>query len=230
MNAAREPSAPHAATSAGRCRKGINRTTHEAFHAALNFSESRVMNVLRSSLAAASALARQPRAPVQRTECLAGQTLLAVARQRQGLDSARCQVVLEHLNVAQALQLALHRVLASHRLTDLQFAVMVALFALDPEPVAPTDLADYAAVSRPAVTDALVRLEGLRLVTRTRDPIDRRVYRLHLTPAGRTTIDEAIVSYLAAAGRSARHVDSEALTVVRTVFAGLQKGAAELSA
>jgi DNA-binding MarR family transcriptional regulator len=154
---------------------------------------------------------------------------VAVARQRQGLDAARCQLVFEHLSTSHALQAALHRVLAGFQLSDLQFGVLVAMFTLDPEPVAPADLADYNAVSRAAVTEALVRLELLGLVARTRDQADRRVFHLSLTPAGRTTINDAIVRYLRAVGESARHVETSALSGLLAAYSQLQQGATELS-
>jgi DNA-binding MarR family transcriptional regulator len=170
---------------------------------------------------------RPPRA--KRSDSLACRTLVSVARQRKGLDPARCQLVFEHLDTALSVQSALHRALAEFKLSDLQFAVLVALFALDPEPVMPADLADYTAVSRAAITDALVRLESLELVSRTRDTTDRRVSHLTLTAAGRTTVDQALVRYLTAVGHVARHIDSTAQADLITAYERLQRGAAELS-
>lgn len=163
-----------------------------------------------------------------RSECLACRTLVSVARQRKGLDAARCQLVFEHLDTALAVQLALHRTLAQYRLSELQFGVLVALFALDPEPVSPADLADYTAVSRAAITDALVRLESLQLVSRTRDETDRRVYHLHLTENGRSTVDQALVRYLSVVGNVARFVEPDAPIDLFTAYRRLQRGVAEL--
>lgn len=177
---------------------------------------------------ATSSLRPAPR--VKRTESLAGRTLVAVARRRKGLDASRCEVVLEHLDTALALQLALHRVLAERGLSDLQFGVLVALFALDPEPAAPADLAEHTAVSRAAITDALVRLEAQRLITRVRDAEDRRVYHVHLTDAGRTTADEALMLYLKAAGEAARHVGPLKQQELLAAYRSLQQGVSEFSA
>ena len=164
-----------------------------------------------------------------RGECLAARTLVAVARQRKGLNAERCQLVFAHLNTSRVLRLALHRVLTDYQLSDLQFGVLVALFTLDPEPVAPADLADYNAVSRAAITEALVRLESLKYVARTRDEADRRVFHLRLTPAGATTIDQALMAYLHAVGEAARHVEPSALPTLLEAYARLQQGADELS-
>jgi DNA-binding MarR family transcriptional regulator len=174
-------------------------------------------------------LKRQPRSHSNRSECLACRTLVAVARQRKGLDAERCQLVFEHLNTSQVLQSSLHRVLADYHLSDLQFGVLVAMFTLDPEPVAPADLADYNAVSRAAITEALVRLEGLNLIARTRDEADRRVFHLRLTATGATTINEALVSYLRAVGEAARHVAPSSLPTLLEAYSRLQQGAIELS-
>jgi DNA-binding MarR family transcriptional regulator len=167
----------------------------------------------------------EPASRARRVECLAGRTLVSVARQRKGLDAGRCQLVFEHLDTAQVLQHTLHRALAEYKLSELQFAVLVALFAIDPAPATPADLADYTAVSRAAITDALVRVEELALILRTRDQADRRVCRVQLTDAGRTTVDRALVEYLKAAGESARLIDAPAQRELLTAYRRLQQGA-----
>jgi DNA-binding MarR family transcriptional regulator len=168
-------------------------------------------------------------ARVRRSDSLAGRTLVAVARQRKGLDAARCQVVFEHLDTALALQMTLHRALADYRLSDLQFGVLVALFALHPEPAAPADLADYTAVSRAAITDALVRLESLQLISRARDKNDRRVFHVHLTPLGQKTVDQALMVYLRAAGEAARLIEPVRQQDLLSAYLQLQQGAAQAS-
>ncbi len=180
----------------------------------------------RATLPRVAATARRPR--TKRSECLACRTLLSAARQRKGLDPARCKLVFEHLDTALTVQTALHRTLAEYHLSELQFAVLVVLFALDPDPVSPADLADYTAVSRAAITDALVRLESLALVSRARDEADRRVFHLHLTDAGRTTTDAALVRYLSAVGNVARYIESAAQPDLLHAYDRLQRGAAEL--
>jgi len=188
------------------------------------------MKALRSVLDSTARSRRRRQSHSKRNDCLTCRTLIAVARQRKGLDPERCQLVFEHLDTAQVINSALHRVLADHQLNDLQFGVLVAMFTLDPEPVAPADLADYNAVSRAAVTDALVRLEASKLIARTRDETDRRIFHLRLTDAGRSMINEALVSYLRAVGDAARHVEPSALPTLLTAYARLHQGAEELSA
>ena len=165
--------------------------------------------------------------PARRVDCLAGRTLLTVARQRKGLDATRCQVVFEHLDTALVVRAALHRTLAEYGVTELQFDVLVALFALEPEPVMPADLAEYTAVSRAAITDALVRLEALQLTSRTRDNADRRVYHVHLTEKGRAAVDEALNKYLSAVARVAHYIAPDAQPDLLSAYQRLQRGAAE---
>lgn len=167
-------------------------------------------------------------ARLKRSDCLACRTLVSVARQRKGLDAGRCQLVFHHLDTALSVQAALQRTLGEYRLSELQFAVLVALFALDPEPITPADLADYTAVSRAAITDALVRLESLQLVSRQRDQTDRRVYHLQLTEHGRLTVDQALVRYLSAVGNVARYIEPSSQQDLLTAYDRLQRGAAEL--
>lgn len=183
---------------------------------------------MKSPRPAAPPLPRAPRA--KRTESLACRTLLSIARQRKGFDPGRCQVVFEHIDAALAVQDALHHALAEYHLSDLQFGVLVALLALDPEPVTPAVLADYTAVSRAAITDALVRLETAGLVSRTRDVNDRRVFLLQLTEDGRVTVDRALVRYLSAAGNLARYIETPSQHDLLVAYGRLQRGAAELTA
>ena len=170
------------------------------------------------------------RAWTKRTDCLACKTLLAVARQRREFDPVRCQVVFEHLDTALAVQSALQSVLCNYRLTELQFATLVALFALDPEAATPADLAGYTGVSRAAMTEVLVRLENRQLVTRTRDTVDRRLHHLTLTADGRTAIDRTLVEYLKAVNGLAREIAPATQSNLLHAYAQLQQAAVQLSA
>ena len=59
------------------------------------------------------------------------------------------------------------------------------LTALDPvDPVMVTELADYLGVTASTMSLNLRRLEGRGLVERARDPADRRVANVRITPAG----------------------------------------------
>ena len=133
------------------------------------------------------------------TATFAVRTLITIAERRQGIDAARCRLALLHMETATLLHRSLRRALVRHKLSDLQFAVLVILFSTEPEPLSASVLAEHAAVSRAAMTDALDKLESLRFANRSRDDSDRRVTYVRITPAGQEAVDRAINDYLRAA-------------------------------
>lgn len=163
-------------------------------------------------------------------DTLAFRTVLAAARQRNGLDEARCHLVLEFLSTAAAANAALHRQLADLGLSELKFAVLVVLFALDPAPATPADLAIHTSVTRSAITDALDGLEARDLLVRQRDTHDRRLIYVQLTDAGRASADAALTRFLQAAGQLARYVPPANQNALLHACAQLHEGAARLSA
>ena len=123
-------------------------------------------------------------------------TLLAIASRRGGVCAVRCGLAFAHLHTAARLRRGFQVVLKHHRLTGLQFAILVVLFENKGKPISMAVLARDAAVSRSAVTDALDSLEALRLASRGRDGGDRRVILVRITATGRIKIDQAISDYL----------------------------------
>ncbi len=162
---------------------------------------------------------------MRRFDSLATSTLLAIARQRPGMDSARCRLVFEHLDLAESLQAALLRALAPFGLNGPQFAALVVLFAIHPEPVSMAALAEHAGVSPVVMTDVLNHLERIRFASRARDAEDRRVIRVRITAKGRRTVDQALVHLLAAAGEAARFVDAAGRKEMFGLYARLREGA-----
>jgi DNA-binding MarR family transcriptional regulator len=158
-------------------------------------------------------------------DSLVARTLLATARQRPGLDEARCRLVLEWLRTGAAVRGVLRQSLAPCGLTELKFAALVVLFTLDPEPSTPADLAIHAGVSRAAITEALDGLQAHRLVERARDPVDRRTVNVRLTEAGRETVNSALQRFLQTAGHVARFVETTERATAATVCAHLRIGA-----
>ena len=55
-------------------------------------------------------------------------------------------------------------------------------------PLTPSALAQHEGIQRPTATRVLARLEATGLVTRTADPVDRRVAHVAITPAGRALL------------------------------------------
>ncbi|MBX3737881.1 MAG: MarR family transcriptional regulator [Candidatus Didemnitutus sp.] len=162
---------------------------------------------------------------MKRTESLAAHALLAIARQRSGFDAERCRLVLEHLDTSAAVHTAIHQALAPHRLSELQFAVLVVLFSLDPDPIGSADLAMHTAVSRSAITEALDHLEKRTFVTRTRDTHDRRMIYVRLAAAGRKAVEPATLGFLQAVQSITRLIDTKVRQDLFTGCALLQEGA-----
>jgi len=152
-------------------------------------------------------------------------TLLAAARQRPGLDDRRCLLVLDLIQTGIAVRTALRRSLAEEGLSELKFALLVVLFAIDPEPATPADLADRIGVSRAAITEALDGLEKIALIGRTRDTADRRVIDVRLTPKGQGLADAALQRFLRTAGRVARFISLSELPSISDIGARLRSGA-----
>lgn len=126
-------------------------------------------------------------------------TLVTIAERRKGVDAARCRLALLHIESATLIHRSLRRALARHKLSDLQFAVLVILFSTEPEPLSASVLAEHAGVTRSAMTDALDKLEAAQFLGRTRDELDRRIIHVRITAAGQETVDRAINDYLRAA-------------------------------
>ena len=126
-------------------------------------------------------------------------TLVTIAERRQGVDAARCRLALLHFESATLIHRSLRRALTRHKLSDLQFAVLVILFSTEPEPLTASVLAEHAGVTRSAMTDALDKLEAAQLLGRTRDELDRRIIQVRITPTGQESVDQAINDYLRAA-------------------------------
>ena len=130
-------------------------------------------------------------------ESQSARTLLAIASRRSGIDAERCCLAFEHLGAADRLHRCLHSTLVRHQLSSLQFAALVVLFDMEPEPIPMAVLAEHTAVSRSAVTDAVDKLEALRLASRNRrDSCDRRVTHVRISTAGREKVDKVINDYL----------------------------------
>jgi len=129
-------------------------------------------------------------------DTLVFRTLLAIARQRPAYDELRSHALLELLATADAVRNKVRYRLQELSLSELQFAVLVVLLALDPEPVLPTTLATHTSASRATVTDILDHLHTHGLIERQRSKEDRRNYLITLTDSGRDLTDRAEAAFL----------------------------------
>lgn len=128
-------------------------------------------------------------------ESQSARMLLAIAERREKIDVERCCLAFAHLAKTARLRARLSDTLARHRLSDLQFAALVVLIEIQPEPISMALLAEHTSVSRSAMTEALDKLEALHFASRTRDRYDRRVIQVQITAAGRAKADRAIDDY-----------------------------------
>jgi DNA-binding MarR family transcriptional regulator len=168
---------------------------------------------------------QKERPDMMAVETLALRTLLTVARQRDGLDEARCRVVLEFLDAAGSVDGVLQRKLTELGLTEHKFAVLVALFALDPAAATPADLSGHTGVTRSAMTAVLDALEVRGLVVRRRDTRDRRVVYVELTDTGRVAANAALMDYLRTADTLAQRVPPADQAALRQNCAYLHESA-----
>lgn len=157
-------------------------------------------------------------------ETLAFRTMLAVARQRDGLDDRCFRYVLELLSAAAAVRSALHRELADLDLSEVGLGTLVVLFALDPAPSTPADLATHTSATRSAMTEVIDRLEAREFVRRQRDTEDRRLIYVHLTEVGRGAAEAALVRFIEAAGRLAKRVKSDTGEALLAACSQLREG------
>jgi len=167
----------------------------------------------------------KPAPPAQPS--LVVQTLLTLARQRDGLSEPRCRTLLDLMETSGLVGVRIRGELARDGLTRIKFAVLLALFAIDPVAASPSDLALHTGASRPAVSTALDGLTRRRLVSRAAGDPDRRVRYVTLTAAGRELIDRAATRCLRLLGRIAQLLPASAHSQLRLACALLQEGAAQ---
>ncbi len=133
---------------------------------------------------------------MNRTDTLAIRTLLTMGRQRLGLEESQGLAVFNLAAAGAAMGHALHGALVRHRLTTLQFDVLVLLFALEPRPVTPSELSHCAGASRSSVSGAVGELLSRGHLGAVRAGEDRRQLEISLTESGRDLTEAAVTDYL----------------------------------
>lgn len=99
----------------------------------------------------------------------------------------------EATEVLDSLLLAWRRITPDSSLSRTAASTLGALYRLGPMRL--TALADREAVTQPAMTGLVRRLEAQSLVNRTPDPSDGRAVIIGLTPAGETLVGERLQHY-----------------------------------
>lgn len=150
-------------------------------------------------------------------DTFAVRTLVTMARQRLGLDEPRCFAALGVASSGAVIDTSLHGALVRHRLTRLQFELLVVLIAVEPWPVSPADLAYYTGFTRSSVSSAVGELRHRGCLTVARSIMDRRSIDARLTDAGRHLVEAAIPDYLHALGSLVALFNSEEASALRRV-------------
>lgn len=133
--------------------------------------------------------------------------LLAAARTSGPKEELSCQALFDYASTTQSLQTALQRDLARAGLTEPGFSILATLRASESEALFRSDLGSATGLSPMRVEHAVSRLETSHLVDRQRDPADRRLVILRLTPTGRERVDHALRHYVATVVQVMRFLD-----------------------
>ena len=117
------------------------------------------------------------------------ETLHLLAPEATGAQALRHQAVFQLVIAGEEIGAALRSRLAEQGLTIEGFQTLAALKQVDPEPASPTFLAQRTDTTRALLSHTLTRLEISGLISRHRDELDRRIFWVRLTPAGREAVE-----------------------------------------
>jgi DNA-binding MarR family transcriptional regulator len=118
-------------------------------------------------------------------------------RERPDLDVEPLEVLSRVSRLARHLDRARRLAFAEHSLEPWEFDVLTSLRrAGAPYQLSPGQLLTQTLVTSGTMTNRIDRLEGRGLVKRLPDPHDRRGVLVRLSPAGRTSVDEAFADLL----------------------------------
>lgn len=141
-------------------------------------------------------------------------------------DSPRARLIGEILATADLFLRESHRLLRPHGLTAAQFNVLNILGRSDAG-ISQRELSDRLVVDRSNVTGLLDRLAKAGWVRRSDDPMDRRVYRVTLTPAGRRLWRQVSPRYDAMVAQVVGGVNEKTIAQALGLLSRLQAGARE---
>ncbi len=121
---------------------------------------------------------------VDRPLCPRYEKIQAVARRFPQIDAQSLAAAVALLRLSSSLYSALDGQYARHGTSRGRFHVLMMLLEMEGEGLTPHQLAERAAVTKAAMTGLIDGLVKDGLVAREQDPLDRRSYRVALTPAG----------------------------------------------
>ncbi|PTX98897.1 MarR family transcriptional regulator [Opitutus sp. ER46] len=151
--------------------------------------------------------------------------ILTIAGQKRGADATHCRVVLGLLSTATAVRHAFRREFERLGLSELDFAVLVTLYAIAPERSTLAAVAAQTGSARPSMTEAADRLEGRALIRRERATADRRRIFIELTDAGRSLAEQSLQLTIEKAHQIGRAIGVHANEVLVEAFRRLDAAA-----
>lgn len=118
------------------------------------------------------------------------------------------------------------RLLRPHGLSGAQYNVLNVVAQAEGG-LSQRELSDHLVVDRSNVTGLVDRMERAGWLRRTDDPVDRRVYRIVLTPAGRTLWEEVTPRYLAVVRQVTRELPERRQRETLATLRHLERAAGE---
>ncbi len=119
-------------------------------------------------------------------------------RERPDLDLEPMGVLARITQLAAVVNSSVEQLLSQHGLQGGEFDVLTALRRSgDPFTLTPSELSRMVMMSRAGMTNRLDKLESAGLVERSLDPVDRRSFRVALTPQGLEVIDGVLPAHAA---------------------------------
>jgi DNA-binding MarR family transcriptional regulator len=123
------------------------------------------------------------------------EVFLEEAKRFPGLDASACYTYLQLLRTGDELLAIDEQVLNSYGTRHGRFNLLMILHKYADGEATPAGLADKTGVTRATISGLLDGLEKDGLIERHPDPQDRRLIRVHLTPAGHGFLDKIRPGY-----------------------------------
>jgi len=139
-------------------------------------------------------------------------------------ETTGARLIREVLATADVFLRESHRLLRPHGLTAAQFNVLNVLGRSDGG-ISQRELGDRLVVDRSNVTGLLDRLEKAGWVRRSDDPLDRRIYRVTLTPTGRRLWRQVAPRYDAVVAQVVGGLEEKTVAQTLSLLTHLQTGA-----
>lgn len=149
--------------------------------------------------------------------------LARIARQSRLGDPEGCTAIFALLTTSRLIRGELQTVLTRLELSEIKFFTLVSLYAQDPDPCTPAELAQQSRVSRAAMSDIIEALRHRGWIDRASSLSDRRKRHVRLTPPGRSLVERAVRPFLALIGRCSDILSAEELRALTRTCAHLSQ-------